>query len=71
MLHQSGDNEKAFAKIPSTVDLIRTSIRKISAVLEELSRLSNLENVSYLKNSKAVDIEAELKNRLDSSNIPV
>jgi putative nucleotidyltransferase with HDIG domain len=71
MLYERNDREKFFQKMPATLESVKSSIRKISITLEELSNLSRLENINYLKNSKAIDIEAELKNRLDSSQVSV
>jgi putative nucleotidyltransferase with HDIG domain len=70
LLYQGGDKEKVYNKIPPTVEQIKASVRKISLILEELSRLSGLENVNHLGNPKAIDIEAELKSRLEAPNIP-
>lgn len=69
MLYERNDLEKVFKKIPATLESVRSSIRKISIILEELSNLSSLDNINYLKNSKAIDIEAELKNRLDATQV--
>jgi signal transduction histidine kinase len=69
MLHERKDREKVSQKLPVSLESIRSSIRKISIILEELSNLSKLENINYMKNSRAIDIEAELRNRLDSSQV--
>jgi putative nucleotidyltransferase with HDIG domain len=69
MLYERNDREKFFQKMPAALESVKSSIRKISIILEELSVLSNFENVNYLKDSNAIDIEAELRNRLDSSQV--
>lgn len=69
MLHGSKDKDKLYNKIPSMIESVRSSIRKISIILEELSNLSSVENINYMKNSRAINIEAELKKRLDPTQV--
>ncbi len=69
LLHDSKDKDKVYKKIPSMTKSIRSSIKKTSMILEELSAFSSVENINYFKNSKAIDIESELKKRLDSNQV--
>jgi putative nucleotidyltransferase with HDIG domain len=69
MLHEGKDKDKVYDKIPSMIESVRSSIRKISVILEELSNLSSIENINYMKNSRAINIEDELKKRLDSTQV--
>jgi putative nucleotidyltransferase with HDIG domain len=65
LLFDKGDKDQAFARIPAMTDAIKNSVKKISIVLEELSNITSFEKINYFKNSKAIDIEQSLKNRLD------
>ncbi|UCE66432.1 MAG: HDOD domain-containing protein [Candidatus Zixiibacteriota bacterium] len=69
MLYEGKDIDKVYDKIPSSLESVRSSIRRISVILEELSNLSSIENINYMKNSRAINIEAELKKRLDSNQV--
>jgi len=69
MLYEGKDKDKVYDKIPSMIKSVRSSVRKISIILEELSNLSSIENINYMKNSRAINIEDELKKRLDSAQI--
>ena len=69
MLYDGKDIDKAYNKIPPMIDSVRSSIRKISIILEELSNLSSIENINYMKNSRAINIEVDLKKRLDSTQV--
>ena len=71
LLYDSNDKEEVFARIPAMTDAVKTSIRKISVVLEELSNITSLEKINYFKNSKAIDIEKSLKERLDCKSLTV
>lgn len=66
ILYDKGDSTKIFEKIPEMSKSIKSSIKKISMVLEELSKLSSLENINYFKDSRAIDIEKSLKERLEA-----
>ncbi|MEE9554658.1 MAG: HDOD domain-containing protein, partial [candidate division Zixibacteria bacterium] len=66
ILYDKGDSMKVFEKIPEMTKSIKSSIKKISAVLEELSSISSLEKINYFKDSRAIDIEESLKERLEA-----
>jgi signal transduction histidine kinase len=65
LLYDKGDKEQAFSRIPILSDAVKNSIKKIAIVLEELSSLTKMENINYFKNSRAIDIEKSLKERLE------
>ena len=69
LLYEKGDKEQAFMRIPAMNDAVKTSIKKISVVLEELSSITKMENINYFKNSRAIDIEKSLKERLEVKNL--
>jgi putative nucleotidyltransferase with HDIG domain len=69
LLYDKGDKEQAFARIPVMTEAVKSAIRKISVVLEELSNITNMDKINYFKHSKAIDIEKSLKERLDSKTI--
>jgi HD-like signal output (HDOD) protein len=66
MLYDRGETEKVSEKIPEMTRSIKSSVRKISLVLEELSKLSSLRNINYIKDSRAIDIEESLRHRLET-----
>ena len=70
LLYNNKDQEKVYNKIPELLASIRSSIRRISIILEELSNLSNIENLNYMKNSRAINIETEIKRRLETAQVP-
>jgi len=71
MLHDQDDWELIHRKIPATVESVKSSIRKISLILEELSGFNNIENQNNIEKSKVVDVDSELKNRPDPTQVPV
>ena len=68
ILYDKGDLKKVYDKIPDMTGSIKSSIKKISMVLEELSTISNMKNINYFKDSRAIDIEKSLKERLGASS---
>ncbi len=71
LLYDKGDRDQAFSRIPILSDAVKNAIRKISVVLEELSNITSLDKINYLKDSKAIDIEKSIKDRLDSKSVEV
>jgi len=69
LLYDKNDMSKVHERIPEMTKSIRASIKKISKVLEELSKISNMENINYFKDSRAIDIEKSLKERLEVNSI--
>lgn len=67
ILYDKADKTKVYEKIPDMSNSIKTSIKKISLVLDELSKISSMENINYFKDSRAIDIEKSLKERLETS----
>jgi hypothetical protein len=70
LLYDGKDANKVYDRISSNIESMRSSISRISLILEELSNFSSIENINYLKNSRAFNIETELKKRLDAEQIP-
>jgi len=66
LLFSRGDSEQAFSRIPAMTESVENAIERISIVLEELSNIISMETVSYFRNSKAIDVDKSLKERLDS-----
>ena len=71
LLYDKGDREELINRFPSMADSVRNSIKKISRVLEELSNITSMEKISYFKNSRAIDIEKSMKERLEGPAVPV
>ena len=65
ILYDKGDVKQVYEKIPSMSKSVKSSIKRISLILEELSKISNMENINYFKDSRAIDIENSLKERLE------
>ena len=63
-LYESGDKEQIIARIPTAIRANKNATAKISKVLNELSKITNLENIEYFKDSSAIDIEKSLKDCL-------
>lgn len=57
-----GDPEGKLAK---SLDVIDASIVKIGAILEVLKEISSLEDIQFFENSRAINIEEQLKERID------
>jgi len=67
MLYDKKDASVIYEKIPNMTKSIKSSVKKISMVLEELSKITNMDNINYFKDSRAIDIEKSLKERLEAS----
>ncbi len=63
--------EEIFERIPSLRESIKLSTKRITMVLGELSNIANMEKISYFKNSRAIDVEKSLKERLEDSLIEI
>jgi len=70
MLYEQDDRELIHRKIPAALESVKSSIRKISLILEELSGQNYIENPNKIEISKAVDIGSKLKNRPDPTQVP-
>ena len=70
MLYEQDDRELIHRKLPAAIDSVKSSIRKISLILEELSGQNYIEKPNKIKISKAVDIGSKLKNRPDPTQVP-
>jgi HD-like signal output (HDOD) protein len=57
--------EVVIGMLPRQLDVIDSAIRKIAAVLEELSELHSLENIEFFKQSKIIDIDDRIKSRME------
>jgi len=71
LLYDKGEREQAFMRIPIMADAVKSAIKKISVVLEELSNITSLDKINYFKHSKAIDIEKSLKERLESKSVTI
>ncbi len=71
LLHGKGDKEEIFERIPSLRESIKLSTKRITMVLRELSNIASMEKISYFKNSRAIDIEKSLKERLEDSLVEI
>ena len=62
------NNQKNFnqlaTNLPQYIDSIQKSVKRISLVLEELSNISSVETLQFFGNSKAIDIENDIKKKL-------
>jgi len=66
MLLDRDENEKIIGKLPTSISSMETSVKKISLILEELSNISSMENLQYFRDSKAIDIEKKIKEKLST-----
>lgn len=64
MLLERNDHDTIIKNLPSSVCSMQTSVRKITFILEELSSISSLENLQFFRDSKAIDIEKKIKDKL-------
>jgi len=59
-----GREQELIEKMPSTLDVIDKSIRKIVAVLAEIKEISPIDQVKFLSTSKAMNIDDRIEKRL-------
>ena len=52
--------------LPSSLESMERSIKKISLVLRELSNISSLENLNFFRYSMAIDIERDIEEKLNT-----
>ena len=52
------------SSLPGYLESILKSSKKVTLMLEELSRISSLDKLTFFSNSKAIDIEQDLKEKL-------
>ena len=64
MFLESKNNNKLMETLPEFVTSIKHSVKKICLILEELSKISSIENINFFQASKAIDIEKILKEKL-------
>ena len=60
------DIKTLVSNLPSSLESIGKSIKKISLVLDELSNISSMEKINFFHFSKAIDIEKSIKDKLNS-----
>lgn len=61
----AGEIDKALDHIPQVTRAIRRSSKRISILLEELSNIASLDDIQYFRSSKAIDVEKQLRERLE------
>jgi signal transduction histidine kinase len=71
LLHQNGDKDEIFEKIPSLNETIRLSANRISTVLRELSSITGMEKIGSLMYPGALDIERSLKEKLEENPVEI
>jgi len=64
MMISNKSNEEVVASLPRMLDLIDDSVRKIVAVLEEISDMNMLDDVEYFDQSKIINIDDRIRERL-------
>lgn len=64
MFYDKKDFKTLLNSLPNTIISLRKSVQKITLMLEELSNISSLDNLQFFNNSKAIDIENNLKAKL-------
>ena len=64
MLVNKGSNEKLISQLPSTLETIDNAVKKIVAVLEEMKKISPIDEVDFYNVSKAMNIEDRIKDRM-------
>lgn len=64
MFYDKKDFKTLLNTLPNNLLSLRKSVQKITLMLEELSSISSLDNLQFFNNSKAIDIENDLKTKL-------
>ncbi|MCP4581264.1 MAG: HDOD domain-containing protein [candidate division Zixibacteria bacterium] len=64
MFYDKKDVKTLIRTLPTSLSSMQKSTQKISLMLEELSNISSLENLNFFNNSRAIDIENDLKAKL-------
>ena len=66
LMHLKRNYAQVEQNLPAYIDSMQKSVKRISLVLDELSNLSSVETLSFFSNSKAIDIENDIKTKLTS-----
>lgn len=64
MMLDSRSKEDIVGTLPKSLDMVDDSIKKIVAVLEEISELNMLDDVEYFEQSKIINIDDRIQERL-------
>jgi len=64
MLSDKGNNEKLIEQIPTSLDTIDNAVKKIVAVLEEMKKISPIDEVDFYNVSKAMNIDDRINERM-------
>ena len=64
MFYDKKDFKTLLNTLPNNLLSLRKSVQKITLMLEELSNISSFDNLQFFNNSKAIDIENDLKAKL-------
>lgn len=62
---KKNENEAVLDKLPTSLDVIDRSIKKIVAVLAEMSEVSPIDEVEFLHTSKAMNIDDKIAKRME------
>ena len=64
MLSDKGNSEKLIEQIPTSLDTIDNAVKKIVAVLEEMKKISPIDEVDFYNVSKAMNIDDRINERM-------
>lgn len=70
LLYDQGDRERAFEHIPEMTRAVIKTVKRVSTILDELSKIKDLNKIKYFKDSIAIDIDNEIKLTLENQMIP-
>jgi len=65
MLHGKGDTEKIMKNFEGNLDVIDRSIKKITAVVQEIKDISPIDKVEFYNMSQALNIDDRIEKRLN------
>jgi len=64
ILQQKGDIEKLVKQVPTSAEIIKSSIDKVVAVMHEVREISPIDEVEHFSKSSAINIDARVEKRL-------
>jgi len=64
MQHSKGKDQILLEKLPSVLDVIDRSVKKMVAVLAEMKEISPIDEIEFLSTSKAMNIDDRIEHRL-------
>lgn len=66
MLHKNGQTEKLMKQLPSMLETIDKSVKKVVAVMEEMKDMDPADDVNFYKVSRAMNIDDRIEKRVSS-----